>query len=1406
MPPPIIKNINGKMNLDCHPSMIPPEDYGMAFNIVRDAEGIGQDRIVSNMVGNTLVPYTLHTGNNKRIGSKPDLVRNRIYIFIWNSLGYHQIVYYDAVTNTINPLCINLTNSNNVDILGFNPSYRINHIDIVYRNEGDLMYWTDGLNPPSKINVQTAINGGYGTYIRSFLNAAKEPPASPPYCVYETDPTVTVNTMRKKLFRIKTRFIFDDLEKSSTSSISEVPLPIYDTLTSVQEDPTKNADIFMVLQTGAKNVIKIEVLAQQSLGNVWSDFFSVAMLNKADLGLNNNDVCIYRFYNNQAYNYIDVTESDELFDYVPQKANTQALANGNTLAYSAITENYDLLTPLLTSDGSGTVSSLYSYQTELLYAVDVVISGVKYTKIIVAGVPSAGDIFNVIMQDGISTDDITYTVGSFGDTISNIVSGLNASAVSAGYAIISSVGNTLVISKVNTSLLRYYITIALNFKSIFTPEMNISTGHLIEIDSYTEVYNFPIGQTFKIPFSLANTGVFTVVSATVSSGNLLIVTQETTVGPEVLSYPVTVNFINSNNIPNVSIPTYDWNSKYEYAIEYLDGEGTTNGALPSLLGSFQTVNYTETNSPIIEQVFIPSISLSIYNRPPLWAKSYNILRTKDLSKSAIHQWISDRTFKDLSIGNQQYQYAYISIAYLNQYIVDNPSSFFLAYGFTPNDRIRFIKRYATDGTTASIYTTNDYEIIDSLTDPIINAVQQLGQILKIILPATSTDFDFGGQAYANYFIEIYTPALSVANNLKFYYEFGETYLIGNSGTNTAFHYGMNQNQSTDLAIPATFTFTRGDYYFRQRTIPVGNEIKWNFIQQSLTIGNDTDVDGVTIPMQLISQSYNDPNYVVQSNFTGIAPSITYNIVKVLTAAPYTVKFNISGSITFVLTDNGSSNSGFVLNVFIYNSAGSFSTDTRIVVDTSLLVTGQTYSYTFNQNVMLGNTTAQYMVVGIQRDVQITNSVLSIVGGDFILKQVTNIDEQGMIDSNFSDSYQSAVNSNGRALIYDPNAKQTFFPTLIRHGQAYQDGTNINGLNRFYSLDFDEYDRSNGAVTKLFTEGKYLYVFQQFDIGIVPVLQQIITDTANNPLQADSTKLLNTIQYPYKGKYGMTFPESFAYYKDAKYGIDGNKKVAWRLSQDGLEPISILYECNAYFQSILPAFNNTLNNGNPATGQVYGGNPTVYGGFDFFTNKYIIGFEQIDRYDSGGNLIFHQDPATIVFWETREANEGFECFTNYYPEGIDSLGSLLFTFKNGKLYLHNNTTLYCNFYGVQYSPIITLVFNKDPVIKKTFNSLSYKANQVWTAQFVGDITTSTINQQTGLPQISQLIDPDFTLTEGQYDAAFLCDANSMANMQEGLVNGDKLKGTYIIVKLTAIVGIYIYMYLPYITYSISPKNL
>ena len=152
------------------------------------------------------------------------------------------------------------------------------------------------------------------------------------------------------------------------------------------------------------------------------------------------------------------------------------------------------------------------------------------------------------------------------------------------------------------------------------------------------------------------------------------------------------------------------------------------------------------------------------------------------------------------------------------------------------------------------------------------------------------------------------------------------------------------------------------------------------------------------------------------------------------------------------------------------------------------------------------------------------------------------------------------------------------------------------------------------------------------------------------------------------------------------------------------------------------------------------------------------------------LIYHQDPFTISFDEVANA---FESFYSYYPEFMGDLNTKLFSFKDGEIWAHDNNSTYCNFYGVQGDAFITTVFNTNSLDKKTWISIMETGNTTWACPVI----YTQMNSYGTTKQESELLDADFQTLESEYHASFLRDINS----QGGLLEGNSLKGGYIVIK-------------------------
>lgn len=1187
----ISRIFNGKMNLDASPYRVQEADYINALNITNDAQGEGRDKVVSNINGNILVEYTLPEGQNKSIGKYEDIIRNRIYDFIWNSNGNHLVRFYSPATNTITTLIEDLTDTNNIPVLDFNPSKRINHVDIIYRdeNEGDLVFWTDGNTSPKKMNVLKIENDDYSVIKASFIEVAKKPFLSSPTAVYGSDTTRNANALRRKLFQFSARPVYDDFEKATFSTYSKIPLPIGFYGSDNDIDSTKNNFITVSVETGDENVTEIEIAMRNNIDNAWGDFVLVAVLNKAQLSIPNNTVIDYLFYNDQIYPPIDVLESTQLYDWVPQLADAQCLGNGTTPIYGAITENYNNY-PVEDLDVVMTVSNVTNIppDTDPPQVTYQFTSG-NVWQFIVSGTIPEGTRFYATAFIGSLVDDIVlydYT-SQPGDTFDDVVNGI--------FATINPIYQN----------------------GVASPQFFVALG----------------------------------------SGSFIITTSVTV--------PALPSQISTEK-------TWMWNANYIFGLVYVDEQnrdmpGVTTFAEPASSDNDFMVT-TPTMSLDGTSVQTPVIEASINHTPPAGAKAYYWVRRR-MTYGTFMMYMTCDLQSDTD-------YYYLCLANIEQYKEDNSQFIYSTAPITTESRLQVLA-----GVTAGDYNgdlwTEDYQILGTVTKTLTGGISPDNdkQFIKIKKPAGAVS-----PAYtANMLVMVYTPALNPTGlEDSVYWEWGESY-----GIYTL--YTLNY-------INASGAFTNGE------------------------------------------------------TITGSESGATGQV------------FFDSGAFLYVENVNGRFNAGEVI------TGG-----TSLSTATTTTITSQDYHRGGDQD---QSPFQEALFTWAEGDVYFHQRVMNTE----LLTDPFATATLDVMDANFSDFFNSAVNDNGRAQAIEVNARHQYNPVLVRFGGEFQSGTNINQTNNFKFENFDEYDRGFADIRKLFIDKRYMYVFQRFDIGVVPIFTQIIKDTSGNPLEANSDQLLNKIMYPYQGKVGIgDCPESFAFGKGAKYGVDSNKGIAWRLSQDGITHLSIVYECNAFFVEKTAPFGKGLDNGIAAPGEVYTGNPTILGVFDAYTNKYVISLEEINRYNESQELEFHQDAYTINFVETRDSSEGFGSFYSYHPEMMACLNNLLVTYKDGGLWTHNNPT-FANFYGEQYDVYIVGVFNDNPMEKKSFNAIAEIVNSKWDCP---EIITDIMSYGS-VPQTTSVLNGELVALEGQYHASIKRDINSRG----GKWNGNFMKGKYIIIKFRA----------------------
>jgi hypothetical protein len=219
-----------------------------------------------------------------------------------------------------------------------------------------LLYFTDNVNPPRKINVDRALLGQYsGDEWNYNVNVIKAAPVYQPTCYFSTDSTIKHNNFKKDVYQFATQVIYRDGEESAISPYSKLLIPQHLTLANNEEEEFVINDLSNNLAiidlnllddlANANDVSQVRLLARN--GNLGT-FFIVDQfdpnLNKFASVFGQDNVEVYnsgnrqyKFYNETLGAFIPQQVVNKLYDNVPFVAQGQCVA-GNRLMFSNYTE------------------------------------------------------------------------------------------------------------------------------------------------------------------------------------------------------------------------------------------------------------------------------------------------------------------------------------------------------------------------------------------------------------------------------------------------------------------------------------------------------------------------------------------------------------------------------------------------------------------------------------------------------------------------------------------------------------------------------------------------------------------------------------------------------------------------------------------------------------------------------------------------------------------------------------------------------------------------------------------------------------------------------------------------------------------------------------------------------------
>jgi hypothetical protein len=382
-------------------------------------------------------------------------------------------------------------------------------------------------------------------------------------------------------------------------------------------------------------------------------------------------------------------------------------------------------------------------------------------------------------------------------------------------------------------------------------------------------------------------------------------------------------------------------------------------------------------------------------------------------------------------------------------------------------------------------------------------------------------------------------------------------------------------------------------------------------------------------------------------------------------------------------------------------------------------------------------------------------------------------------------YMNWFTDHGRPNFLDKIGQQIKTSNLS-WSNTYIPGTRTNGLSTFDALDEKTIPVECGPIRKLQITSKV-----QNELGVVMLAicenqtaslyigeTQQYGSNATTTLTV-STDIIGTINV-LKGAFGTINPESVTEFRGNVFWVDAKNGKVIQYGAGGLYPISN-YKMTRFwklfcdrYMSLSSAYIEALEGGgnvftNEFGVEFFGQGGTVSRPFIFSTvdphhsellisiptlydtppKGYLPDYPSVvypfDIWDGIGKTLVYK----IASNQSESENNHWQGSYSFNPEYFVTLQNKLYSFKEGQMYLHNQTTSGCNFYGVKYPANIMVVSNAVPTKPKVYRNISVEANMKPSLTYFRVEPTLIGDEQYNIhEQASDLIASDYKVREGQ----------------------------------------------------------
>ena len=209
--------VRGRMNKSVDERLLPPGEYINAINVRLGATETTEIGALENSKGNSRLTTLQFNGADLTgavcIGAYDDGANETMYWFV-TSPTVDIVASFNTQTEVITYHVVSTT------VLNFNSKHLITGVNKI----GNMLFWTDDLNPPRKININKSYSqpvGGVDVITSFDLNVIVQPPLAAPTLNLISQATES-NYMETRMISFAYRYKYEDDEYSALSQFTDI--------------------------------------------------------------------------------------------------------------------------------------------------------------------------------------------------------------------------------------------------------------------------------------------------------------------------------------------------------------------------------------------------------------------------------------------------------------------------------------------------------------------------------------------------------------------------------------------------------------------------------------------------------------------------------------------------------------------------------------------------------------------------------------------------------------------------------------------------------------------------------------------------------------------------------------------------------------------------------------------------------------------------------------------------------------------------------------------------------------------------------------------------------------------------------------------------------------------------------